>query len=99
MFMRIRALIALWTGSYKDALSKGKRLGDASAARTPVNWSDLVTSYYIIANSHDNLGQKSDAYATADKALKLQLPDAYKNMPHIKEHLKNLNGIHSKNKP
>jgi len=98
IFLRIRAHIALWTGCYDDALLLAKKLAAASEARAPVNWSDLMASYYIIASSHDNLGRKAEAHAEAVKALALPVPEAYKAMPHVKEHIKFLSGIQSKYK-
>ena len=93
IFLRIRAHIALWTGCYDDALVLGRKLAAASEARAPVNWSDLMASYYIISSALDNLGRKADAYAEANKALGLPLPEEYKAMPHVKEHIKFLTKV------
>jgi len=96
IFLRIRALIALWAGCYDDALLLGNKLKNLSEKRAPVNWSDLITSYYIITSAHDNLGQKAEAQKTADKGLSLPMPPEFKNMPNVKEHIKFLNGIKGK---
>jgi hypothetical protein len=53
-------------------------------------------SHYVVASAHDNLGQGSDAYAAADRALNMPLPAAYREMAHVKEHIKNLTGIRAK---
>ncbi|MDR2592310.1 MAG: hypothetical protein LBC59_05830 [Chitinispirillales bacterium] len=98
IFLRIRALIALWAGCYDDALHLGNKLRTLSEKRAPVNWSDLITSYYIITSAHDNLGQKAEAYKLADKGLALPMPTEFKNMHNVKEHIKFLNGIKGKYK-
>lgn len=98
VFLRIRALIALWAGNYKDALKLGRKLRDLSETRTPVNWSDLITSYYITASAYDNLGQKAEARAEADNGLALNMPPEFKNMPNVKEHIKFLTGVAGKHK-
>ena len=96
IFIRIRTLIALWTGSNKEALNYAGKLAEASESRTPVNWSDLITAYAVIASAHDNLGQKDEALAAANKALALPMPEAYRAIPHVKDHYKTLTGIQSK---
>jgi tetratricopeptide (TPR) repeat protein len=96
IFIRIRALIALWTGNNEDALNYAGKLAAASQSRSPINWSDLITAYSTIASAHDEMGQNSEALATANKALDLPVPEAYRAMSHIKDHYKTLNGIRSK---
>jgi tetratricopeptide (TPR) repeat protein len=96
IFLRIRALIAVWAGCYDDALLLGGKLKDLSEKRAPVNWSDLITSYYIITSAHDNLGHKTEAYKTAEKGLSLPMPAEFRNMPNVKEHIKFLNDIKGK---
>jgi tetratricopeptide (TPR) repeat protein len=96
IFLRIRALIALWSGSYDDALFLGGKLRGLSEARTPVNWSDLITSYYIITSAHENLGQRAEAEKAAEKGLSLPMPEEFRNMPNVKEHIKYLNGVKRK---
>ncbi len=96
IFLRIRALIALWSGCYDDALLLGNKLRNLSAARTPVNWSDLSASYYIITSAQDNLGQKGEALKAAEKGLALPIPPEFRNMHNVKEHTKYLTGIKGK---
>jgi len=98
LFLRIRAIIALWNGAYKDALFLAGKLIVSAQGRTPVNWSDLVSGYYITVSSYDNLGRKAEAYATACKVLDMPIPAAYKSVPHIKDHLKYISGVRSKYK-
>ena len=96
LFMRIRAIIALWSGAHEDALALAGKLIASAQGRSPVNWSDLVSGYYITVSAYDNLGRKAEAYAAACKALDMQVPAAFKNVPHIKEHLKYISGVRSK---
>ncbi|MCL2220191.1 MAG: hypothetical protein FWB94_09960 [Chitinispirillia bacterium] len=96
IFIRIRALIALWTGSHREALNYAGKLVAASESRTPVNWSDLITAYSIIASAHDEMKHGDEALAAANRALALPVPEAYRTMSHIKDHYKILTGIQSK---
>ncbi len=96
IFLRIRALIALWTGCYNDALFLGNKLKNLSEKRAPVNWSDLITSYYIITSAHDILGQKTEAVAAAEKGLAIPMPPEFKNMPNVKEHIRFLTEVKEK---
>jgi len=96
IFLRIRALIALWSGCYDDALFLGDKLKNLSEKRTPVNWSDVSTSYYIIASAHDNLGHKAEAQKAAEKGLSIPMPQEVRNFPNVKEHVKYLKGIKGK---
>jgi len=99
LFLRIRAITALWTGCYEDALLLAGKLTAAARGRAPVNWSDLVSGYYITVSAYDNLGRKAEAYAAACKILDTPIPAAYKNVPHVKDHLKYISGVRSKYKP
>jgi tetratricopeptide (TPR) repeat protein len=96
IFLRIRALIALWSGSYGDALLLGGKLKELSEARAPVNWSDLITSYYIITSAYENSGQRAEAEKAAEKGLSLRMPAECGNMPNVREHIKYLNGVKGK---
>ncbi|MFW6245804.1 MAG: tetratricopeptide repeat protein, partial [Fibrobacterota bacterium] len=99
IFLRIRALIALWTGQYKSALSMSEEIIRTSTTRNPVNWSDLVTGYYIKVHCYEHARDKKKAYSAAQKILNTPIPSAYREIPHIKKHLKYLKEIRSKNRP
>lgn len=99
IFLRIRALIALWTGQYNNALPMSEEIIRTSRARNPVNWSDLVTGYYIKVHCYEHAKDKQKAYSAAQKILNTPIPSAYKEIPHIKKHFKYLNEIRSKNRP
>jgi len=96
IFLRIRALIALWTGCNDSALNFGKKLMAASESRSPVNWSDLIMAHAIVAEAYDKKGQRAEALATANKALGLPMPAAYRAISHVKDHYKTLTGIRNK---
>ena len=93
IFLRIRALANLLMKNYEEALRIGSELAAASEARSPVNWSDLMMGYYITASAYDNAGRQPEARATADKALAVPVPETYKSIPHVREHIRNLMGI------
>jgi len=88
IFLRIRALIALWTGCYEDALFLGGKLKTLSEKRAPVNWSDVSTSYYVITSAHEKLGHKAEAQKAAEKGLSIAMPQEVRNFPNVKEHIK-----------
>ncbi|MCL2688234.1 MAG: hypothetical protein FWE57_00110 [Chitinispirillia bacterium] len=96
VFLRIRALIALWSGCYKSALPFGEKVITLAEKRTPVNWSDLVMGYYIVIRCHEHFGRKNEALAAAQKALAIQIPAEYRNIPHVKDNLKYISDINSK---
>jgi len=96
IFLRIRALIALWTGCNDDAVFLGNKLMNLSGMRAPVNWSDLITSYYIVASAQESLGQKDEALKSAERGLSLPMPQEFKNMPNVKEHIKFLTEVKGK---
>jgi len=96
VFLRIRALIALWSGSYKSALPLGEKVAALAEKRAPVNWSDLVMGYYIIVRCHEHFGQKEKAFAAAQKALSISIPAEYRNISHVKDNLKYISDVHSK---
>jgi hypothetical protein len=93
IFLRIRAHVALWSGNNKGALHHGKNLKEMSRERKPINWSDLSASYYIIASAYDKMKMENEANAAASEGLGLKMPEAYRNMAHIKEHVKHLKAI------
>jgi tetratricopeptide (TPR) repeat protein len=93
IFLRVRALAALLSENYETALKLGRELAAASEARSPVNWSDLMMSHYIMASSHENLGQRAEALAAAEKALDMPIPDAFRRMPHVRDHIRFLTRV------
>ncbi|MDG5815259.1 hypothetical protein QA601_09230 [Chitinispirillales bacterium ANBcel5] len=90
IFLKIRALIALWTGRYSRAEKLALQLIDASDSKTPVNWSDLVTGYYILINCHQHNGREAELVRDADKILGRTIPPEFKDVSHIESHLKHI---------
>jgi tetratricopeptide (TPR) repeat protein len=97
IFIRIRALIALWTQQYKKALPLAQKLIAISEKRSPVNWSDLVSGYYVLASSYDNLNMRNECLQNAEKILSRTIPPEYRDIPHIKKNLSHVAEIQEKN--
>ncbi|MFP4164387.1 MAG: tetratricopeptide repeat protein [Chitinispirillaceae bacterium] len=98
LFLRIRALIALRTKRYKDALQMAEEMIVKSKRRSPVNWSDLVTGYYIKVHCHEHAENRKKTYSAAHGILSHPIPSAYKRVPHVKRHLEYLKQVRSKTK-
>jgi predicted Zn-dependent protease len=96
IFLRIKALIKLWTGRYNEALKSGRRLVTLTERRRPFNWSDLVAGYMVLVQSYDKLGRKQEACSTAQSLLGLKIPAEYLQIPHIKKNVKYISGIRQK---
>ncbi|MBN1760433.1 MAG: hypothetical protein JW863_19045 [Chitinispirillaceae bacterium] len=96
IFLRIKALVALWTGRYKEALRDAKRLIVLTEKRAPVNWSDLVAGYTVLVQGNYEYGNKKEACAAAKLILAKRLPKEYYEIPHIKKNMKFISGIRQK---
>jgi tetratricopeptide (TPR) repeat protein len=96
IFLRVRAYAALAMGNNENALSLSRELAAASESRRPVNWSDLIMANSIMASAYDNLGQRTEALATANRALALPVPEAYRAMSHVRDHYRVLNAIRNR---
>lgn len=96
IFLRIKALVALWTGSYREALHYGRQLTKLTEKRMPVNWSDLVAGYTILVQGNYESGNKKEACAAARIILGKKVPSEYFEIPHIKKNMKYISGIRQK---
>ncbi|HUI90669.1 MAG TPA: hypothetical protein VLX68_00340 [Chitinivibrionales bacterium] len=88
IFLRLKARIALWKHLWPDAIGWAKKLVASSENRIPVNWSDLLSGYQIMASSYDNLGGRNECLAVCKKALARPVPEPYSQIPYVKKHLK-----------
>lgn len=92
-FLQIRNLALYREGRYAEAIALGERLATISAARSPVNWSDLVLSYYVLSGSYDALGRGREARDAAAYITSAAMPQEYRKMPHIKRNMKKIGEI------
>ena len=99
IFLRIRTLIALWSGNDSAAVKLGERLGNIALVRKPVNWSDLVAAHYVVAAGYDALGRGTEALAAADEVAGKKIPAQFKQIPHIKKNLRKIQAIRKKYRP
>ena len=96
IFLRIKALIKLWTGRYDEALKSGRRLLKLTERRRPFNWSDLVAGYTVLVQSYDKLGKKQEACVAAQSLFVQKIPAEYLQIPHIKKNIKYINSVRQK---
>jgi hypothetical protein len=96
IFMRIRCLIALWSRQYDRALVLAQKLSAISLRRNPVNWSDYVMSYYVLAGGYGGLGKVKEALAAAEHILGATIPPEFKKIPPVKKNLKRILAIKEK---
>ena len=96
IFLRIRCMIALWSGQYERALGLGQKLSEVSLMRDPVNWSDYVMAYYVLTGSYDGLGKIKEARAAARHILETKIPSEFRRLPPVKKNLKRVLEIQKK---
>ena len=98
IFLRIRSLIALWSQNYKKAIPLAEKLLTISESRSPINWSDLIMSHYVLVSSYHNLGMRKECLSYADKILTRNIPPEYREIPHIKRNMNHVAEIWEKNR-
>jgi hypothetical protein len=96
IFLRIRCMIALWSGRYERAIGLGQKLSEASLMRDPVNWSDYVMAYYVLAGSYDGLGKIKETRAAARHILEAKIPPEFREIPPVKKNLQRVLEIQKK---
>ncbi len=96
IFLRIKALIALWTGNYREAIPLGERLVAITEKRRPLNWSDMVAGYLVLVQGAFETGDHACACAAARKLSKKGIPPEYLEIPHIKKNFRYINGVMNK---
>jgi tetratricopeptide (TPR) repeat protein len=92
-FLQIRSLCLYREERYSAAIEFGEKLAAISAARKPVNWSDLVLASYVLAASYDALGKGREAKDAGAYICSAAMPAAYRRMPHIKREMKKIEEI------
>lgn len=96
IFLRIRSIIDLRTGAYKNAIVHANQLLSLTKERFPRNWSDLVAAYYILVESYHMSGLVSESIVAADTILSESIPETYLSIPHIRKNLKRIRDIKEK---
>lgn len=86
IFVKISALVSLWTQRYEEALERGRKLVELSSGRTPPNWNDILTGYRVQVDALEALGRTRECLGTAQEALGLSVPRQYAQIPYVKEH-------------
>lgn len=90
IFLRIKARIALWTGRFDEAINAGRRLAGLSLARSPVNWSDVLSGYEVVAESYVKSGDTLQSSEAAAHALTFEVPVMAQKLPYVRKHLATL---------
>jgi len=96
IFLRIKALIALWTGKYPQAIKLGKQLVVISEKRSPQNWSDLVAGYTVLVKSYEETRMPDEACIAADILLRKKIPSSHRDIPHVKKNIKYIGSVAQK---
>jgi hypothetical protein len=93
VFLRVSACIALWTQQWNRAIDRAKPLVWLSEKRIPINWSDLLTGYWVLTSSYQQLHWQTECISTADKALGLHIPAEYLKINYVQDNLKKIANI------
>jgi tetratricopeptide (TPR) repeat protein len=93
LFLQIRSLCRFRENRYAEAIEFAERLAAISAARKPVNWSDLVLSSFVLTASYDALGKGREAEDAGEFIANAGMPEAYRRMPHIKREMNQIEEI------
>lgn len=96
IFLRIKALIGLWSQKYEDGLRHGGHLLELTEKRKPLNWSDLIAGYLVLVQSYDEMGRHEDACREANVILSRKIPPTYMSISHIKKNIRYIKGIRKK---
>jgi tetratricopeptide (TPR) repeat protein len=96
MFLKVGACAAWWGKRSERAIYRAKRLVEESLHREPVNWSDVLTGYRVLAESYMELGKVREARDVARKAMALEVPSPYKRMEYVREHTEYLRKLGDK---
>ncbi|MBN1130546.1 MAG: hypothetical protein JXA71_16255 [Chitinispirillaceae bacterium] len=99
IFLRLRSCITLWSGRHEEAVLCGEKLAKLSMKRKPVNWSDLVLAYSVIAQGNDRLGRKEQAKKAVSFICGAGIPREYASIPPVKKNLKHINTLKKKYGP
>lgn len=96
IFLRIRSIIDLRRGSFKGAIEHANTLLALTAERSPINWSDCITAYYILVESYYQSGLENESLTAAELILNKDIPDVYLSVPHNKKNLKRIKDLKEK---
>jgi tetratricopeptide (TPR) repeat protein len=96
IFLRIRSIIDLRRGAFKGAIENANALLLVTTERSPVNWSDFITAYYILVESYYQSGLENESLTAAELILSKNIPQVYLSVPHIKKNLKHIKDIREK---
>ena len=87
VFIRIAACIALWTQNWEKTIIISKKLIALSMEQKPINWSNLLMGYSAVVESFKMLNQNDKCVQTANTALSLTVPEEFKQISYVREHL------------
>ncbi len=93
IFLRIQSRIALWTQRYDEAVEVSMRLAELSLERNPVNWSDLLSAYQVVAESYEKKGETVRSLEVARHALTFEVPADALKISYVRKHQAYLRNI------
>lgn len=90
VFLRARAHSTFYLQKWALADSIAWRLVTISKKRTPVNWSDMVSGYYIAIKTAEARKQKGHLIQLCNEALNCGIPASYASLPYVHQNLKDI---------
>lgn len=86
LFLQIKARSALGQKDYKQASDLGKKLIDLSYRRKPINWSEMLSGYQLIALCLMKQENKEKAKQVAQEALSFTVPTDTLQIQWVQKH-------------
>jgi tetratricopeptide (TPR) repeat protein len=90
IFLRIKARILLADGYDDNAEDCAQKLVTISGNRNPVNWSDLLSGYQVIAAVQEKQHREDELTKTIHIALSLNVPESAKQIVYVQRHINKL---------
>lgn len=86
IFLRIEGKLDLQTGQWPHGITVANKLIELSLNRKPVNWSDCLLGYRILATAYDALHEENLCIGATNKALSFSIPSPECKIPTVTGH-------------
>jgi tetratricopeptide (TPR) repeat protein len=96
IFLRIKMRIALWTRRYDTAIEVATHLAQLSQGRNPVNWSDLLSSYQVVVESNEKLGNTGKCADIAGRVLQFEIPETARKISYVRKYMVYMRSVQRK---
>lgn len=98
IFLRIKMHLNFRSGAYNKAIENALNLLKITNTRDPVNWSDYISAYTILASSYDYLGKRQDSMNSIETMERKNIPNCFNEIPHTKKNLRIIDDLYQKNR-